>query len=126
MTDMKFGFLAAVAVCCIALSGCAADFVDASQSACRSFGLTPGTEAFSQCVRQEANMRDDAVNRAPAKGGAHGPQIPGSAPVASVVPVPTLKRSYVSGADKFCLYNQAGNEIALKIGANAVCPQTLQ
>lgn len=123
---MKFELLAAIAACGIALSSCATDIVDASQSACRSFGFAPGTEAFSQCVSQEASMRDDAVNRAPAKGGMHGPQIPASAPVASVVPVPTLKRSYVSGADKFCLYNQVGNEVALKIGANSVCPQTLQ
>jgi hypothetical protein len=126
---MKFGTLAALAVCGVALSGCAAHIVEASQSACESFGFSPGTDAFSQCVHQEVAMRDDAVNRAPlsARGGLQGPQVPSSSTVGGVTPgVPVLKSSYLSGGNKVCLYSQAGNEVAVTIGAEAACAPTLQ
>ena len=126
---MKVRTIAAVAFCCAALSGCSAHILEASEVACTSFGFSPGTDAYSQCVHQEVAMRDDAVNRAPlsARGGMQGPSSPSALAVGGVTPgVPVLKRSYVSDANRVCLYNQAGNEVAVTIKAETVCPQTLQ
>jgi hypothetical protein len=126
---MKLGTIAVLAVCCVALSGCSAQILDASQSACESFGFVPGTDAYAQCVHDEANMRDDAVNRAfvKARAGSRGPQKPSSTIAGGAIPgQPVFKSSYVSGADKVCLYNQAGNEVSIKVGSGAACPQTLQ
>lgn len=126
---MKLVTVAALAVCCAALSGCAAQIVEASQSACESFGFMPGTDAFSQCVHQEVAMRDDAVNRAAlsARGGLQGPQVPASSSAAGLTPgIPILKSSYLSDGKKVCLYSQAGNEVAVTIAVASVCPQTLQ
>jgi hypothetical protein len=108
------------------LSGCAAQIIDASQSACQSFGFAPGTDAYTQCVHQEVNMRDDAVNHAflKARGGSQGPQKPPSRAADGVAPI--LKGSYVSGSNRVCLYNQLGNEVAITIKEAAVCPKMLQ
>lgn len=124
---MKLGIFAALAVCCTALSGCAADVLDASRSACTSFGFMPGTDAYTQCVQQEASMRDDAVKKGPARGGVQGPQTPMSSSAGGLTSgVPVFKRSYVSGASKVCLYNQAGNEVSVTVKTDADCPQALQ
>jgi hypothetical protein len=126
---MKLGTLIFLAVGCLVLSGCSGQVLEASQSACESLGFVPGTDAYSQCVHDEANMRDDAVRHAlvKAKAGLHGPDKLPAAVAGGVIPgQPVLKSSYVSGADRICLYNQAGNEVSIKVGANAVCPQTLQ
>ena len=124
---MKLGTFAVLAFCCAALSGCAADVLDASQSACSSFGFMPGTDAYTQCVQQEASMRDDAVKKGPARGGVQGPQTPMSSAVGGLTSgVPVFKRSYVSGSNKVCLYNQAGNEVSVTVKAEADCPQALQ
>ena len=126
---MKAHTLAAVAICCTALSGCAAHIVEASEVACTSFGFSPGTDAFSQCVHQEVAMRDDAVNRAPlsAKGGVQGPASPSALAVGGFTPgVPVLKHSYASDTNRVCVYNQAGNEVTVAIKLEAACPQMLQ
>lgn len=126
---MKFGSIALLALIGAALCGCSGQVIEASQSACESLGFVPGTDAYSQCVHDEANMRDDAVRRAlvKAKSGLHGPAKLPSAIAGSTVPgQPVLTSSYVSGVDRVCLYNQAGNEVSIKVGATADCPRTLQ
>jgi hypothetical protein len=127
MTSMKFGLFSALALCCAALGGCATDVLDASQSACASFGFVPGTDGYAQCVQQETSMRDDAVKNGPARGGVQGPQIPASSAVGGQSSgVPVFKRFYVSGSNKVCLYNQAGNEVSFTVKAEADCPKTLE
>jgi hypothetical protein len=120
---MKLKILATLAVCCVTLPGCAGQAIDASQSACRSLGLVPGTADYTQCVQQEVAMRDDAVNRGSVRSATgHGPQIPSSSRDGGAV----LENSYVSGPDRVCLYDQSGHEVSVKVGAGAVCPQTLK
>lgn len=44
------------------------------------------------------------------------------APAQTQQPMRTLKRSYVSGLNRICIYDQMGSEQALTIGATDLCP----
>jgi len=84
--------LSAVATlgCVLSIGGCAAMAADQqayNTQQCKSFGLTPGSDAYVQCISQGANAY--AASRSSNNGAAAGTTVPGIAvlPIAIGIPV---------------------------------------
>jgi hypothetical protein len=133
---MKLGMVVAVAVCSIALSGCAARIMKASQDACSGYGFSTGTDSYAQCVQQEVARRDAAINQALIRAGSamqgagaalQQPYQQQAQPYGggAAQGMAFLKGSYISGMNRVCLYNRLGSAVAITIGSTELCPLSL-
>jgi len=84
-------------------------------------------EIYAECVQgttaeMQAKNRNTARILAAGLGGAA--QTPSSPPypAAPSRPAGFLQRSYVSGFNKICIYNELGSERAVTIGSTQMCP----
>lgn len=106
------------------LGGCAQQILNASQSACASYGFAPGTNAFASCVQTEFSRRQAMIQQG--LGSLAQPQQPiqpvgGGAGHSGAF----LRKEVVQGMNRICFYDHLGSAVAITIGAAELCPQML-
>lgn len=106
--------------------GCVTNISAKAAEKCAPVADTPAV--YAECVRgttaeMQAKNRNTARILAAGLGGAV------QTPSSSYSPAPPraagfLQRSYVSGFNKICIYNEMGSERAVTIGSTQMCPLT--
>jgi hypothetical protein len=122
---MRLVILVAIIGGMLAIGGCAT--VSQAQNQCASFGFTPGTDEYANCVQQQyqANRADfqqrllNASQIMNASTGASESSYGGAGGTAF------LKKSYVSGMNRICVYDRLGSAYVTTIGATDICPLTV-
>jgi hypothetical protein len=99
----------------IPLSGCAAEMLQAAQSDCNAFGITPDTQAFAECVQRRYERRQD---RMAAAWMPHS-NVQG---ISSTSATGYLKSQYTSGVSRICTYDRMGSPYVMTLGVTDICP----
>lgn len=103
------------------LSGCAAQFMKQAQSECAAFGYPAGSSEYASCVQQQyaagqSNYQQRLMNASGiVNSGSSTPANGGTG---------FLKRSYISGMNRVCEYNQMGSAYVITVEATDICPMT--
>ncbi len=119
---MMFGRLASVFALTL-VGGCVTNISGKAAEKCAPVADTP--EIYAECVRgtsaemQAKNKNTARILAAGLGGAAQTPSPSYSAPPRQGG---FLQRSYVSGFNKICIYNELGSERAVTIGSTQMCP----
>lgn len=117
---MRIALLFVLAAAATALASCAT--VSQAQNQCAAFGYTAGTPEYTECVQQQYQANQDSFQQrllnASRIANEGTPSDDGSAIRGSAF----LKRSYVSGMNRVCVYNNMGSDYVQTIGAADICP----
>jgi hypothetical protein len=108
----------------LVLAGCAQPFMKLAQSQCAQFGFTAGSTEYAACVQSQYNqnltrLRDGLA----AAGGVLNPHGAGGgfAPRGEEG-TRVFKNTYLSGAQRICLYDRSGVPETTAVDAADPCP----
>jgi hypothetical protein len=102
--------------------GCAQQILSAAQNECTAFGFAPGTNEYASCVQQQyaaghARLQQGFANAQRSFGqNSFEPSASGTG---------FLRKSYISGMNRICVYDRMGSAYALTVGAAEMCPMTV-
>lgn len=110
-------FLLTFAAC--GLQGCAQQLIKAAQNDCSSFGFSPGSTEYSNCVQQQYAQRSNMMQAGLRQMGQTPPAQSQSLQSTSGA---YLRSQYVSGTSRICTYDRMGSPFVLTVNATELCP----
>lgn len=101
----------------VALTGCAAQIRQAAEADCASYGITPQSLSYSDCIERRVARREDRIMQAamPRGGGSMGQSSGATA---------YLRSQYVQGTSRVCTYDRMGSPYVVTVGSAELCPIT--